>query len=117
MASLQPFLSTTLEGAFLEAAFLLQRSELNWHFAGKDKSQDPTKSQVDDTLSLKYINITIDTDQQRATITAQIPVGINSNSFGGYLIAYQWIKDEYVYNFDSFPIKDKFYDKEASSAA
>lgn len=110
MASKPQFKSTTLEGAFLEAAFLLQKAEIEWHLAGKDKSQNENNPGIDESLTLKYINITIDTDQQRAVVTATIPIGIDSNSFGGYLIAYQFVEDEYVNKTRN--IVDDYYVKE-----
>lgn len=109
MASLPTFKSTTLEGAFLEAAFLLQNGEINYHLAGGDKSRDAENPGIDPLLKLKYVNITINTDEQRAVITATIPAGINSNSFGGYLIAYQFISDQYVN--ERRNIADGFYQK------
>lgn len=103
MADKPEFRSTTLEGAFLEAAFLLQKGEINHHLMGRDKSStdNPNTIGIDESQVLKYINITIDTDQQRAIIVATIPVASAPNSFGGYLVAYQFIRnDELSYNPD-----------------
>lgn len=97
MADKPQFQSATLEGAFLEAAFLLQKGELNHYAMGRAKAEDqsdPTKSVIDESKVLKYINITIDTDQQRAIIIANIPVASAPNSFGGYLLAYQFIHND-----------------------
>lgn len=98
MATLKPFTSTTLEGAFLEAAFLLQQGELNYIRSGDWKSSPDSTSEpiIEDSLP-NYINITIDTDQQRCIITATIPVRVLSNSFGGYLLANTFASDKYVY--------------------
>lgn len=98
MATLRPFTSTTLEGAFLEAAFLLQQGELNYYLSGDWKSPPGSTSQptTEDSLP-NHINITIDTDQQRCIIAAAIPIRVLSNSFGGYLLANTFADDEYVY--------------------
>jgi hypothetical protein len=90
MAPLPQFQSTTLEGAFLEAAFLLQQGEINYLRSG-DWKRFGENYQVP-----SYINITIDTDQQRAVIVATVPIGVTNNSFGGYLIARQFIENKYI---------------------
>lgn len=112
MATIPSFTSTTLEGAFLEAAFLLQKGEINFHLAGKDKSGDPDKPGVDESLTKRYINILIDTDQQRAIINATVPVASAPNSFGGYFIAYQFVENaDLSSNFDAV---NTFYKKNAA---
>lgn len=99
MAILKPFTSTTLEGAFLEAAFLLQQGELNYIDSGDWKS-DPD-SNVTNSIKPEdlpnYINITVDTDGQRCTITATLPLIVKSNSFGGYLLVREFADGKYVY--------------------
>lgn len=105
MATLKPFTSTTLEGAFLEAAFLLQQGELNYIRSGDWKPSPNSTSQAANSTSQpitedslpNFMNITVDTDQQRCTITATLLIQVKSNSFGGYLLAEEFIKDEYVY--------------------
>lgn len=95
MATLKPFTSTTLEGAFLEAAFLLQQGELNYLQSGDWKREGSTEQE---SIELpNFINATIDTDQQRCVITATLPIQIKSNSFGGYLLVDEFLIDRYVY--------------------
>lgn len=101
MANKPQFQSTTLEGAFLEAAFLLQQGELNYYLSGDWKGLGENY-QVPN-----YINITINTDEQRAVIAATIPVGIINNSFGGYLLARQFVESQYVVAQSNIP--NSFY--------
>lgn len=99
MVALRPFKSSTLEGAFLEAAFLLQQGELNYFLSGDwkvDLDNNATKTPSGEDLP-NYINITIDTDQQRCIITATIPVQLKSKPFGGSLVATEFAINEYVY--------------------
>lgn len=100
MASLRPFRSSTLEGAFLEAAFLLQQGEINFYLSGDWKADiDSDSTQIpsgpEDLPS--YINIKIDTDQQRCVITATLPINVKVKSFGGYLLIDDFAHDKYVY--------------------
>lgn len=99
MVALRPFKSSTLEGAFLEAAFLLQQGEINYYLSGDWKIDlDNSATEPNDGSDLpNYINITIDTDQQRCIITATIPINVKSKPFGGYLLATEFANDEYVY--------------------
>lgn len=105
MAILHPFKSSTLEGAFLEAAFLLEKLEtaLNYKII---KSNELVKRQEAEAqanqkpvlpkpelLETKYIKITVDTDQQRCVIVATLPARIKENSFGGYLLAKEFFTD------------------------
>lgn len=102
MTTLRPFKSTTLEGAFLEAAFLLQQGELNYYRSGRWK-QGPDGNVVDGTDPStgddlpSYINITIDTDTQRCVIIATLPIKVKANSFGGYVLAEEFTREEFVY--------------------
>lgn len=112
MVSLKPFKSTTLEGAFLEAAFLLEKIEtgLNNYKVQELKFlerkivgeiNDPkVKADIEAKKLLlvetKYFSITIDTDQQRCVIVATLPARIKENSFGGYLLAKEFFTDDAV---------------------
>lgn len=99
MATLKSFTSSTLEGAFLEAAFLLQGGELNYYLSGDWKTDIDSNSTkpINGNDLPNYINITVDTDQQRCVITATLPIGVKSNSFGGYLLVDDFADDKYVY--------------------
>lgn len=111
MATLKPFKSSTLEGAFLEAAFLLEKietalnykirrsNELNKHQQANTQSSQQTSPSKPDVPETHYIKISIDTDGQKCVITATLPARIKENSFGGYLLAKEFFPDtsfEYV---------------------
>lgn len=95
MATLNPFKSSTLEGAFLECAFLLEKLEtaLNYkirksnELAKIEQASTPSTPSKPDVPETHYIKIIIDTDQQKCVITATLPARIKENSFGGYLLA------------------------------
>lgn len=107
MASLPTFQSTTLEGAFLEAAFLLQRGELNYLNSGDWKSLG------ENYVVPSFINITVDTEQQRVTINATLPVASAPNSFGGYFVAYQFLQNKYLTS--TFNPVNQFYTSTSQS--
>lgn len=91
MASLRPFHSSTLEGAFLEAAFLMEKGEIGLNHANKpDDIAEPWSKQA-------LINITMDTNSQRIVVTATIPIKVEPNSFSGYLLAHEFLNDYHVY--------------------
>jgi len=92
MATLKPFTSSTLEGAFLEAAFLLEKGEIERNYA--NKPEDDSKP----WNKLSFITITINTDTQRVVITATLPIRVESNSFGGRLLVEEFISDSFVYD-------------------
>lgn len=90
MASLKPFRSTTIEGAFLEVAFLLEKGEIHLNQSLGGLSEETIEKQA-------FIQIILDTNEQRIVVTATVPITIESNSFGGYLLAKEFVKDEDVY--------------------
>ena len=105
MATLRSLKSTTVEGAFLEVAFLLEKLEtaLNYKIrksnelnklqqANTQSSQQTTPSKPD-TPETHYIKISVNTDEQRCVITAMLPARIKENSFGGYLLAKEFFPD------------------------
>lgn len=106
MATLQPLKSTTIEGAFLEVAFLLEKyetalnykirrsNELNKLQQSSTQSSQQTTPSKPDVPETHYIKISINTDEQRCVITATLPTRIKENSFGGYLLAKEFFPDE-----------------------
>lgn len=112
MATLKPLKSATLEGAFLEVAFLLEKLEtgLNHHkniqlkLFERDLAAEPVSDKPAQAIIIEekkrllaetsYFTITVDTDQQRAVIVATMPARIKENSFGGYLLAKEIFSDE-----------------------
>lgn len=102
--------STTLEGAFLEAAFMLERLETISNIGKKkakeiyDKLTEEQKSAFPLPLSgfeeTNFFNISVDTDQQRCVILASLPARIRENSFGGYFLAKELFSDNEVADID-----------------
>lgn len=74
----QPLQSNTLEGLFLEVAFLIQKKELN-------EEKNPQK--------LNLINITVDTDTKKATIAMAMPIDFSTTQNGGYIVANPYLVD------------------------
>lgn len=102
MVTLKPFKSTTIEGAFLEAAFLLEKLETAMNYKIRKTNElkkeqeegtqpQPTKPDMPET---RYIKISINTDEQRCVIVATLPARLKENSFGGYLLAKEFFPDE-----------------------
>lgn len=113
MATLKPFKSSTLEGTFLECAFLLEKLEtaLNYKIRKSNElakiqqagtSSTPSKPDVPET---HYIKITVDTDQQKCVIVATLPARIKENSFGGYLLAKEFFPDTLLTSVDDFNLE------------
>lgn len=82
MAQLSQLQSTTLEGAFLEMAFLLQSGEINLSNKGIAASN--------------FINITSDTDNLSASINATIPIYFGACGKGGSIAAAEYMASEYI---------------------
>lgn len=78
MAVIPQIQSNTLEGLFLEVAFLIQKKEL-------DDTKNPQK--------LNLINITIDTDTKKATIAMALSIDFSTTQNGGYVVAYPYLID------------------------
>lgn len=78
MAAIPQIQSNTLEGLFLEVAFLIQKKEL-------DDTKNPQK--------LNLINITIDTDTKKATIAMALSIDFSTTQNGGYVVAYPYLID------------------------
>lgn len=68
----------TLEGLFLESALTLQKAEL-------DDARNPQK--------LNLINVTVDTDAQKATIAMTLPINFETTQNGGYVVAMPYLVD------------------------
>lgn len=66
----------TLEGLFLESALALQKAEL-------DSTKNPQ--------NLNLINVTIDTDAQKATIAMSLPINFETTQNGGYVVAMPYL--------------------------
>ena len=82
MAALPQLQSTTLEGAFLEMAFLLQSGEINLGNKGIGAAN--------------FINITADTDNQLVNIIATIPIFFGSAQHGGSVAAAEYMANDYI---------------------
>lgn len=82
MAALPQLRSTTLEGAFLEMAFLLQSGEINLANKGVAASN--------------FINILSDTDQHSININATIPIYFGSAGHGGSIAAAEYMANDYI---------------------
>lgn len=82
MAALPLLQSTTLEGAFVEMAFLLQSGEINLSNKGVAASN--------------FINITCDTDKQLLNISAIVPIYFGACGKGGSVAAAEYMASEYV---------------------
>ena len=78
MAQIPRVQSNTLEGLFLEVAFLMQKYE----------NSDTTNPQ-----KLNAINIAIDSDDKTATITSKIPIDYTHGQNGGFVVAYPYLVD------------------------
>lgn len=70
--------SNTLEGLFLETAFLMQKYE-------NSNTTNPQK--------LNAINIVIDSNDKTATITSKIPIDYTPDQNGGFIVAYPYLVD------------------------
>lgn len=77
-AIFQPLQSNTLEGLFLEIALLLQKYEL-------DESKNPNKQNL--------VNVSVDTDAKKASITARLPIDFSTTQNGGYVVAFPYLTD------------------------
>ena len=82
MALLPQLQSTTLEGAFLEMAFLLQSGEINLANKGVAASN--------------FINITSDTDENSVTVNATVPIYFGACGKGGSIAAAEYMATEYI---------------------
>lgn len=82
MAQLPQLQSTTLEGAFLEMAFLLQSGEINLSNKG--------------VSSANFINITADTDNALVNINATIPIYFGAFNQGGSVVAAEYMSNDYI---------------------
>lgn len=82
MARLPQLESTTLEGAFLEMAFLLQSGEINLNNKG--------------VAAANFINITADTDNESVNISATMPIFFGSCGRGGSVAAAEYMANDYV---------------------
>lgn len=82
MAALPPLTSTTLEGAFLELAFLLQSAEVNINNKG--------------IAAANFINITSDSDTESVNVTATMPIFFGSSGRGGSVAAAEYMASDYV---------------------
>lgn len=82
MAALPPLKSTTLEGAFLEMAFLLQSGEVNMNNKG--------------IAAANFINITADTDNESVSISATIPIFFGATGYGGSIAAAEYMASVYI---------------------
>lgn len=82
MAALPQLQSTTLEGAFLELAFLLQSGEINLSNKG--------------VAAANFINITSDSDTESVSISATIPIFFGSSGRGGSVAAAEYMASDYV---------------------
>lgn len=83
MASLPRLQSTTLEGAFLEMAFLLQSGEINLANKGVGAAN--------------FINITADTDSTSVNISATLPIYFGASNQGGSVVAAEYMSTDYIY--------------------
>lgn len=86
MAQLPQLQSTTLEGAFLEMAFLLQSGEVNLNNKG--------------VAAANFINITADTDSELVNISATVPIYFGATGHGGTVAAAEYMANDYI-NFTS----------------
>jgi len=82
MATLPQLQSTTLEGAFLEMAFLLQSGEVNLNNKG--------------VAAANFINITANTDEESVNITATIPMYFGASKHGGTIAAAEYMANTYI---------------------
>lgn len=82
MAALPQLKSTTLEGAFLEMAFLLQSGEINMNNKG--------------VAAANFINITADTDTEKVSIIATMPIFFGSTGHGGSVAAAEYLASDYI---------------------
>lgn len=82
MALLPQLQSTTLEGAFLEMAFLLQSGEINLNNKG--------------VAAANFINITADTDNQLVNVSATVPIFFGSCARGGSIAAAEYMANDYI---------------------
>ena len=82
MAALPPVQSNTLEGAFLEMAFLLQSGEVNLSNKGIAASN--------------FINITSDSDNLSVSINATMPIYFGACGKGESIAAAEYMASEYI---------------------
>jgi hypothetical protein len=82
MAPLPQLQSTTLEGAFLEMAFLLQSGEVNLNNKG--------------VAAANFINITADTNNESVNISATIPIYFGATGHGGSIAAAEYMATDYI---------------------
>lgn len=104
--------STTLEGAFLEAVFLLEKIEGISNIAKKeakkayDQLSEDQKSGVPLPLTgwdeTSFFSISIDSDQQRCVVLANLPSRVKENSFGGYFLAKEIFPDNEIGDIEDF---------------
>lgn len=117
MATRPLFKSTTLEGAFLEAAFLLEKLETVTNYqkrrekeiferdlaANRPTNNPEVTADIEKTrltfIETSYIKITVNTDEQRAVIVSTLPARIKENSFGGFFLAKEFLLDEMINEF------------------
>lgn len=82
MAILPQLQSTTLEGAFLEMAFLLQSGEVNMSNKG--------------VAAANFINITANTSAESVSVSATVPIFFGSCGRGGSVAAAEYMANDYV---------------------
>lgn len=82
MAALPQLQSTTLEGALLEMAFLLQSGEVNMNNKG--------------IAAANFINITANSDSQIVSVNAIIPIFFGSTGRGGSIAAAEYMANDYI---------------------
>lgn len=82
MAALPQLQSTTLEGAFLEMAFLLQSGEVNLNNKG--------------VAAANFINITANTDNQSVNVSATVPIFFGAAGRGGSVAAAEYMANDYI---------------------
>lgn len=83
MATLPQLQSTTLEGAFLEMAFLLQSGEVNRANKG--------------VVNSDFLNIIADTNEETITVAATIPIFFGACGAGGSIAAAEYMSSQYVH--------------------
>lgn len=82
MAQLPQLQSTTLEGAFLEMAFLLQSGEVNMANKG--------------IAAANFINIAVNSNTESINLTATIPIFFGACGRGGSIAAAEYMASDYI---------------------
>lgn len=82
MAALTQLQSTTIEGAFLELAFLLQSGEINLNNKG--------------VAAANFVNITSDSDTESVSVSATMPIFFGASGRGGSVAAAEYMASDYI---------------------